>query len=1165
VNWRYDPTGQPVAAFGAIARAAATWTNDPGSNVSLNPPAAPDAARPGMPNRCLNNGFPAGFVVNAAVNNHAAADGLNYVGWADLGGQFLAYTFVNVAAGLITEVDICFDNSGAFAWFAGAGAPPAAAAGVDVETVALHEFGHAIGLAHPDQDPGIQRPAFEYTKVVMYSIALPPKRRLLCDDKSGANFIYIAPGVITEPRLPLASSSPNPKVEDWLTRGGGCDFGDAPDPFTGIGQYPSLENGEDADNNGLLEDANGNGLLDAGEDLNGNGLLDDEDLNGDGVLDRGNGGRHKDSRMEWLGPISLGLTENVTMPVLFDQAPTLRPKNAVLPAPGNVVAGQDAPSPGVGPRPASTTYEPETRQVNADELDDGVSFRAPIAPGVPVVVDIFVNTNGLAAGRYARNAAQQLYLSGWEDWNGDGDWKDWAAPRAGGAVAGVPPCVPPDPSDEYVLWWTGFPPGNNVMFSPNFCGSTPLGRGMILTFVVVPPLPPANPSPGASAPPPRLSLQSFYGRFRLDYGEDAGVNAQAYTDPTLAPPNLLSGAGGRGYDQGEAKYGEVEDYLQPVEVDFFPKSKAEVDIRVPAGSDVPNIIELKGPTTVQVELGSLADGDGDGLERVETEIVQMELTGTSPFGPVKVRIRDADKDPFRRSMGEIEEKSNDTPGTLDLPPFTDAGKATSFFDVFFEVELPDLEMTLHNHDPKHVTSEITHKPPAEGEKYENPEFIQLFDENDLLIAEIGPGFHVPHPEPVSQDAGQQACINTLNKDAAKVAAKQGKENASCVKAAAKGKIDDPEGCLIADAKGKVAAAEAKTLKDGTAKCGIGAIPDFGVDDAERANASAQNGETALVADVFGPTLNGVISTDKATGACQSAVVKDYEKIVATKLKEFMGCKKNALAAGASSAAELSAACLTDGGIAVDAKGKIAKTVAKLGADIDKQCAGVDTAAAFPGGCAGREAAELAACIDRLVECRVCLMLGGIDGLGADCDLFDDGAVNGSCPPGQPFCGNGIVETGEECDDGNAANEDPCLADCTGASCGDGFLCTDPACTTGPNGGPEECDPGIIEEELLCTALCARAATPTPTATPTSTATQTPTRTPTRTATPTPTRTPTSGPELGCQFTCNGAPCFFICPDLSLGAGFCVVQTGAGCLCEGFCLGEAEAPMSKMVE
>jgi len=47
----------------------------------------------------------------------------------------------------------------------------------------------------------------------------------------------------------------------------------------------------------------------------------------------------------------------------------------------------------------------------------------------------------------------------------------------------------------------------------------------------------------------------------------------------------------------------------------------------------------------------------------------------------------------------------------------------------------------------------------------------------------------------------------------------------------------------------------------------------------------------------------------------------------------------------------------------------------------------------------------------------------------------------------PECGNGIIETGEDCDDGNTDETDDCLNDCSDASCGDGHVHT----------GVEECD------------------------------------------------------------------------------------------------------------
>ena len=46
----------------------------------------------------------------------------------------------------------------------------------------------------------------------------------------------------------------------------------------------------------------------------------------------------------------------------------------------------------------------------------------------------------------------------------------------------------------------------------------------------------------------------------------------------------------------------------------------------------------------------------------------------------------------------------------------------------------------------------------------------------------------------------------------------------------------------------------------------------------------------------------------------------------------------------------------------------------------------------------RVLADLGDCLDRLVECRVCLGLNAADALNRDCDDFDDGLTNGTCPP-----------------------------------------------------------------------------------------------------------------------------------------------------------------------
>ncbi len=49
----------------------------------------------------------------------------------------------------------------------------------------------------------------------------------------------------------------------------------------------------------------------------------------------------------------------------------------------------------------------------------------------------------------------------------------------------------------------------------------------------------------------------------------------------------------------------------------------------------------------------------------------------------------------------------------------------------------------------------------------------------------------------------------------------------------------------------------------------------------------------------------------------------------------------------------------------------------------------------------------------------------------------------------PFCGNGQVDAGEECDDGNFDDTDACLSNCHEADCGDGFVWA----------GMEDCDDG----------------------------------------------------------------------------------------------------------
>src|SRR5205807_2566240 len=66
------------------------------------------------------------------------------------------------------------------------------------------------------------------------------------------------------------------------------------------------------------------------------------------------------------------------------------------------------------------------------------------------------------------------------------------------------------------------------------------------------------------------------------------------------------------------------------------------------------------------------------------------------------------------------------------------------------------------------------------------------------------------------------------------------------------------------------------------------------------------------------------------------------------------------------------------------------------------------------------------------------------------------------PAKTAVCGNGVVEAGEECDDGNANDCDACSNGCTLVTgCGDGVVC-----------GNEQCDDGNGASCDGCSASCA---------------------------------------------------------------------------------------------
>lgn len=101
----------------------------------------------------------------------------------------------------ITEADVSFNTK--YKWDSYRGAlRGSAGANAEFSRVALHEFGHVLGLSHPDQ-------AGQFVSAVMNSTA-GDIDTLTADDKAGAAFLYAANDGATAPSIliPLYNQSP---------------------------------------------------------------------------------------------------------------------------------------------------------------------------------------------------------------------------------------------------------------------------------------------------------------------------------------------------------------------------------------------------------------------------------------------------------------------------------------------------------------------------------------------------------------------------------------------------------------------------------------------------------------------------------------------------------------------------------------------------------------------------------------------------------------------------------------------------------------------------------------------------------------------------------------------------------------------------------------------
>jgi len=186
---------------------------------------------------------------------------------------------------------------------------------------------------------------------------------------------------------------------------------------------------------------------------------------------------------------------------------------------------------------------------------------------------------------------------------------------------------------------------------------------------------------------------------------------------------------------GLARDGEVEDYqvriepegIQPRPYPFEHKICLTMDmylfglghIRTQVAGMLLEHVFFEGGSA-----GTANDDNGNGRDEVVTQLMTLDLTGVDPLvGTVKVSLH-----PTLPSWGLMEENANSTPGILDLPPYTATGSVESFFDVFFQITLPDIGMVLQTNASKKLEGTLYHLPPSTDDVYAEalPDSVGLY-------------------------------------------------------------------------------------------------------------------------------------------------------------------------------------------------------------------------------------------------------------------------------------------------------------------------------------------------------------------------------------------------------------------------------------------------------
>lgn len=280
------------------------------------------------------------------------------------------------------------------------------------------------------------------------------------------------------------------------------------------------------------------------------------------------------------------------------------------------------------------------------------------------------------------------------------------------------------------------------------------------------------------------------------------------------------------------------------------------------------------------------------------------------------------------------------------------------------------------------------------------------------------GGEPPPPPPAGPQARpQRRCLNGLAEAGEAVASAQAQDALDCVRHFARGRFErlgrgaqprTAQACVGNDVEGRVARALEQTLRRDDARCRAREeqAPGFAYRGAGPVNAAARTGAEGLVEDLFGGDLDAVLASDASarTGArCQEGVAAAAADLFQTVARQALEARRRALRGRgsldpATSAAALEAALAAE--LARDAGGRIGRAEAALERRTWRSCPAEAGAlgALFPGACgAATDVLELAACAQSAARCRACRAASDMEGLALDCDTFDDGVPDLSCP------------------------------------------------------------------------------------------------------------------------------------------------------------------------